>query len=210
MRASFGTRDAARIINAAAVSYKADMVGREFLYVFEGQFIEVIYRAKEFRHLTGIGTTLPANEFYRAAVKRRLAPNQLLFDARHPVDLCRQKMQHIQNLPAVVKSDVIVLETVGTQTKSYEFGFTELNFTLCLDRDLDTNGNPKSDYYIVQSLRHGDSFSQSGKLYECNYIFSKQTGLKFYDTLNYSDGKSNIGDLPDEIKAKLDPALLAG
>lgn len=210
MRASFGTRDAARIINSAAVSYKADMVGREFLYVFEGQFIEVIYRAKEFRHLTGIGTTLPANEFYRVAVKRRLAPNQLLFDARHPVDLCRQKMQHIQNLPAVVKSDVIVLETVGTQTKSYEFGFTELNFTLCLDRDLDTNGNPKSDYYIVQSLRHGDSFSQSGKQYECNYIFSKQTGLKLYDTLNYSDGKINISDLPDEINAKLDPALLAG
>lgn len=133
----------------------------------------------------------------------------MLFDARHPVDLCRQKMQHIQNLPAVVNSDVIILETVGTQTKSYEFGFTELNFTLCLDKDLDASGNPKSDYYIVQSLRDGDSFSRSGRQYECNYIFSKQTGRKLYDTQNYSDGKIGISDLPDEVKAKLAPSLLA-
>lgn len=209
MRASFGTRDAARVINAAAVSYRAAMVGREFLYVFEGQFIEVIYRAKEFRHLTGVGTTLPANEFYRVAVRQQLTPNQLLFDARHPVDLCRQKMQHIQNLPAVVNSDVIILETIGTQTKSYEFGFTELNFTLCLDKDLDASGNPKSSYYIVQSLRDGDSFSRSGKQYECNYIFSKQTGQKLYDTMNYSDGKISMNDLPEAVKDKLEPALLA-
>ncbi len=209
MRASFGTRDAARIINAAAASYKADLVGRVFLYVFEGQFIEVIYRAKEFRHLTGIGTTLPASDFYRVATQRHLTPNQLLFDARHPADLCKVKMQHIQNLPAVVSSDVIVLETVGTQTKSYQFGFTELNFTLCMDKDLDASGNPKSDYYIVQSLRDGDSFSRSGNQYECNYIFSKQTGQKLYDTINYSDGKIPIDDLPDAVKDKLKPALLA-
>lgn len=165
--------------------------------------------ATEFRHLIDVGTTLPADEFYRVAVRQQLTPNQLLFDARHPVDLCRQKMQHIQNLPAVVNSDVSILEPIGTQTKSYEFGFTELNFTLCLDKDLDASGNPKSSYYIVQSLRDGDSFSRSGKQYECNYIFSKQTSQKLYDTMNYSDGKISMNDLPEAVKDKLEPALLA-
>lgn len=209
MRTSFGTQDAARIITAAAASYKSNMVGRVFLYVFEGQFIEVTYRAKEFRHLTGVGTTLGANDFYKAAVKGTLTPNQLLFDNRHPADLCRRKMLHIQNLPAVTNSDLIVLETVGTQSKSYEFGFTELRFTLCLDKDLDASGNPKSNYYIVQSLRDGDSFSRSGQQYECNYIFSKQNSTALYDTMNYSDGKVSLNDLPEAVKAKLEPVLLA-
>lgn len=183
------------------------MVGRVFLYVFEGQFIEVTYRVKEFRHLTGVGTTLLANDFYRAALGGTLTPNQLFFNARHPADLCRRKMQHIQNLPAVVNSDLVVLETVGTQSKSYEFGFTELNFTLCLDKDFDASGNPKSNYYIVQSLRDGDSFSRSGQQYECNYIFSKRNDKDLYDTINYSDDKISMNDLPEAIKAKLEPAL---
>lgn len=93
-------------------------------------------------------------------------------------------MRHIQNLPAVVNSDLIVLETLGTHSKTYEFGFTELNFTLCLDKDLDAQGNARSNYYIVQSLRDEDSFSRSGQQYECNYIFSKQNDQLLYDTLN--------------------------
>lgn len=117
-------------------------------------------------------------------------------------------MRHIQNLPAVVNSDLIVLETLGTHSKTYEFGFTELNFTLCLDKDLDAQGNARSNYYIVQSLRDEDSFSRSGQQYECNYIFSKQNDQLLYDTLNYSDGTINMNDLPEGVKNKLCSALL--
>lgn len=38
-------------ISAAARLYKKNLVGKHFLYVFDGRAIEVAYQAKGFRHL---------------------------------------------------------------------------------------------------------------------------------------------------------------
>lgn len=207
MRRSFSSRDAVRIILEVAPVYAEKMVGKIFLYVFEGQYIEVTYRAKEFKHLTGVSTELSARDFYKLALSGRLTPEQVSFDSRHPAKLCERKMGHLQNLSSIVNSDIIVLEEIGTASKLYRFGFTELDFTLCLNKDFDGEGNPKSDYYIVQSLRDGDSFSKSLRQYECNFIFSKRNDRALYDTLNYSDGRADIGCLPDKIRDKLAPEL---
>lgn len=208
MRKSFSSGDALRTILQAAPVYAENMVGKVFLYVFENQYIEVTYRAKEFKHLTGVSTKLSAKDFYKLALSGKLTPNQIYFDSRHPAKLCECKMKHLQMLSSITNSDLIVLETVGTASKAYRFGFTELGFTLCLDKDFDGNGKPKSDYYIVQSLRDGDCFSKSLYQYECNYIFSKRNDQSLYDTLNYSDGKVNTDCLPEAIKEKLSTALL--
>lgn len=198
-----------RAIISAAEMYSTQMVNRTFLYVFEGRHIEVTYRAKEFRHLTGVKTSLSAIDFYRNAVNKTLTPEQIEFDPqRHPYDLCLHKSRYIQHLLAVTNSDLIILEDVSTGHARFQFGLTELNFTLCLDRDLDFNGQPKSHYYIAISLRHGDAFDRSGAQYECNCIFSKDKDKGLYDTLCYSDGKVAIQVLPEEVRQKLDPALL--
>lgn len=192
----------------AAQAYEKELVGRTFLYVFEGKYVEVTYRIRDFKHLTGVETTSYATPFYKDALKNKLQTGQFTFSARHPYDLCVRKMQHLLNLPIVTKTDIIVLEKIATNTKTYEFGFTELNFTLCLDKDLDPEGHPRSNCYVPESLRDEDSFSRSGTQYECNYIFSKKNTEKYYDTLCYFDGKVNISDLPDEIKAYLSPEFL--
>lgn len=54
-------------INVAAAQYKQSLVGRVFLYVFEGNMIEVAYHETEFRHLTGVATKLTAQSFYDKA-----------------------------------------------------------------------------------------------------------------------------------------------
>lgn len=196
-------------ISVAATQYKQSLVGKTFLYIFEGNMIEVAYHETEFRHLTGVATKLTAQSFYDKAVNGTLQQNQVFFDMRHPRHLCRRKMRHIQSLSAVTNSALIVLRDVGTATESYHFAFTELNFTLCLGRDMDlATGKPKNDYYIVKSLRDGDTFNQSLYQYECNYIFSRRNDKKFYDTICYSDGKVPIEDLPDGAKAKLSPSLV--
>lgn len=197
-------------IKAAAIQYKQNLVGRTFLYIFEGRIIEVAYHKEEFRHLTGVATKgLTALSFYDKAVDGTLQENQIYFDARHRLHLCKRKMKHIQNLSCVTNSALIVLEDVGTETETFHFAFTELKFTLCLGRDIDlASGNQKNDYYIVKSLRDGDMFDHSLRQYECNYIFSRQNDEKLYSTLCYSDGKADIQNLPDEAKAKLSPMLL--
>ena len=99
-------------IKTAASLYKKHLVGKRFLYVFEGRYIEVIYKAANFRHLTGVAT------------------------------------------------------------KTYKFGKTNLNFTLCMNKELDANGLPKGDCFVVESLRDEDCFSKSRTAYAVTHIFS--------------------------------------
>ena len=48
-------------IKIAADLYRKHLVGKRFLYVFEGRYIEVLYKAANFRHLTGVATNLSAS-----------------------------------------------------------------------------------------------------------------------------------------------------
>lgn len=50
-------------IKIAADLYRKHLVGKRFLYVFEGRYIEVLYKAANFRHLTGVATNLSAKSF---------------------------------------------------------------------------------------------------------------------------------------------------
>lgn len=194
------------IISAASL-YKENMVGKTFLYVFEGQWIEVNYRSRDFLHLTGVATSLSAASFYRKAVNGTLRHNQIYFTQRHPYDLCQRKMAYIERLSAVTNTDLVILKEVTTDTASYQFGVTELAFLLCLDRDLDDDGIARSNYYIARSLRADDGFSRSADAYEVNYIFSKRNDEKLYQQISYSDGKWGIHDLPEAALAKLSPSL---
>lgn len=196
------------IINAARL-YKKNLVGKTFFYVFEGNFIEVVFHEEEFRHLTGVTTqNLTAKSFFSKAANGTLRQAQIDFDARHPYHLCKRKIKHIQNLSRVINCDVIVLKDISTDTEAYQFGFTELHFDLCLgsDRDIQTK-KLKNEYYIVKSLRDGDGFDKAATQYECNYIFCKMNNERLYHTLCYTDGKTSIEDLSEDIRQLLDPSL---
>lgn len=67
-----------------------------------------------------------------------------------------------------------MLEEIHTDTKTYKFGTTDLNFTLCLNKEYNTDGKEKSECYIVESLRDEDCFSKCKTAYEVNYIFQSQ------------------------------------
>ncbi|MBP3361756.1 MAG: hypothetical protein J6N52_12930 [Clostridia bacterium] len=194
------------IIQAASV-YKTKMVGYVFLYVFEGRYIEVIYRAKDFMHLTGVDSNLSSIAFYREAVKGNLRHNQIYFSQRHPYDLCVQKMTQLQNISAATNSGIFMLENLATDTFTYKFGLTELNFTLCLKKDVDTLGNVVSDKYVVRSLRVEDSVSRSSDAYEVQYIFAKRNDERLYNVLKYRDKRYDISSLPQNILNKLDISL---
>lgn len=54
-----------------------------------------------------------------------------------------------------------MLEEIKANTQRYKFETTDLNFTLCMNKELDTAGNEKGDRYVVQSLRDEDCFSKA-------------------------------------------------
>lgn len=195
------------IIQAASV-YKEKMVGYSFLYVFEGRFIEVIYRVKDFMHLTGVDSNLSVDAFYREAIRGRLQHGQIYFSQRHPYDLCVRKITQLRNISAVTDSEIFILEDLTTNTFTYRFGLTELNFTLCLNEDTDFFGNIVSDKYVVRSLRIEDSVLRSSVAYEVQYIFAKRNDEELYNSLKYKDERCKISNLSDEILSKLDRSML--
>ena len=117
-------------IGDAAKLYRDRLVGKRFMYVFDGRYIEVIYKAENFRHLTGVETFLSAKRFYSYAARKILTADQIGFNAKHPYDLCVRKVEHIGEVATMAGSESFLLEEIKTDTQSYKFGTTDLNFTL--------------------------------------------------------------------------------
>ncbi len=178
------------------------------MYIFDNRYIEVIFKKENFRHLTGIDTNLSANQFYQYAVKGKLEASQIWFNSAHPYDLCVRKVQHIGDIATMAGSESFMLEEIKTDTMTYKFGTTDLEFTLCLNREKDQNGTEKSECYVVQSLRDEDCFSKSTEAYEVTHIFSKKNNEKLYDNLLFMDRSASINSLPSGITDMIDKARL--
>lgn len=193
-------------IKSAAIKYKTNLVGRTFLYVFDGRFIEVIFKAINFKHLTGVDSHLGADQFYRYSFKRKLTPSDISFNRDHPFSLCERKVMHINNLADLALGECFMLETITTNTHTYKFGTTDVEFTLLLDEDKDEEGNIRSEKYVVMSLRDEDCFSKSSNVFSVTHILSKPNDGKLYDSIIYCDEKSRF-ELPEEVRVKLNNDL---
>ncbi|MCD8002303.1 MAG: PBECR4 domain-containing protein [Clostridia bacterium] len=197
-------------IKQAAKIYKQKLLGKRFMYVFDNRYIEVIYKAENFRHLTGVDTNLSAKRFYDYAVRGTLSASQIGFSAQHPYSLCIRKLKHIGSIATLAYSECFMLEEIKTNTMSYKFGTTDLNFTLCLNKDSSQGNSEKNECFIVHSLRDEDCFSKSKDVYTVTHIFSRQNDKKLYTDIIYADKASSIAGLPDCIKKMLDKELLNG
>lgn len=181
-------------IKAAADLYRKHLVGKRFLYVFEDRYIEVLYKAANFRHLTGVATNLSAKKFYSYAAKKMLQASQIFFTPQHPFSLCKRKIKHIGQIATLAGSEGFMLEEIVTDTRTYKFGTTDLNFTLCLNKEYGDNGQQKGDCFVVESLRDEDCFSKSRTAYTVTHIFSTPNDAKKYINLLFLDENATIDD----------------
>ena len=157
----------------AAKLYKENLVGKTFLYIFDGRYIEVLYKASNFRHLTGVDTNLSAKQFYEYVLKNQLQASQINFNSIHPYSLCKRKIRHIKDISNLAMAESFMLEEINTKTTTYKFGTTDMNFTLCLNKEKDKDGNEKGTCYIVQSLRDEDCFPKAANVYDVTHLLNK-------------------------------------
>lgn len=196
-------------IHNAALLYKHNLIGKRFLYVFNNRYIEVIYKAENFRHLTGVETNLSAKDFYRKAVQGKLSESQFWFSANHPYQLCKRKIKHIGDISTLAGSAKLILEEIVTDTQSFRFGATNLNFTLCLNKKTDNLGNSNGDCFTVHSLRDENCLSKCKSSYVVQYIISRANDQKKYTDILFRDAQANIFNLPDDVLNLLDESLLS-
>lgn len=197
----------AREICKAAKLYKEHLVGKRFVYVFDGRYIEVLYKAGNFKHLTGVECNMSAKDFFRNALKNRLQGPQLYFTSRHPYALCKRKVKHLCDISNLASSENFMLEEIVTDSKTYKFGTTDLEFSLCMNKEYDDNGMEKGDCYIVESLRDEDCFRKSKSAYTVTHILAKDNTASVYTDVLFLDARSNLKDLPKDVLKMLDKKL---
>ncbi len=198
----------AKEICKAAKLYKKHLVGRRFVYVFDARYIEVLYKTVNFKHLTGVECNMSAKDFYKNALKGRLQGPQIYFTKDHPYSLCKRKVKHLCDISILASSENFMLEEIVTDTRTYKFGTTDLEFSLCMNKEHDDQGAEKGDCYIVESLRDEDCFSKSKNAYAVTHILAKDNTAATYTDVLFVDQSSNLQQLPEEILKMLDVALL--
>lgn len=103
-----------------------------------------MHKADNFRHLTGVETKLSAKRFYQYAVKSQLQSTQIFFTGKHLYLLCKRKIAHIGEIAVLASNENFMLEEILTDTKSYKFGTTDLDFTLCMNKEYDDRGRKRA------------------------------------------------------------------
>lgn len=175
------------IIDSANV-YSQNLAGKAFLYVYGEEFFEVSFPVDHFLHLTGVETNLSAKDFYKNAKKGKLTNSQFYFDARHPYANAKKKLPCLKRLPELTNEMVCILKDMQTLTIIYKLSVTNLEFTLGLTENTDSQGKKVNDFFLPMSLRVEDSSvekSNDGEVVD--FIFMKDASLVKYDTILVED-----------------------
>ena len=194
-----------QIIDAACV-YRDNLAGKVFLYVTGDEYFEVVFQNDRFMHLTGVESTLSAQEFYDKATDSELTTGQIYFTKEHPYHGAKKKLPCLLLLPVLTNSLVCVVKDMKTLTLTYKLGVTNLDFTIGLTENVDFEGNKINDWFLPRTLRVKDKAIENSKDAEfVSFIFSKSAADTKYSHLCYA---SNDAQILETIKSLLADNLL--
>jgi len=190
---------------AASHTYRDNLAGKVFLYVTGKEYFEVVFQTDRFMHLTGVDSSLSAQNFYEKAKDSRLTTGQVSFDAKHSYRTATKKLTCLLSLPELTNSIVCVVKDLQTLTLTYKIGVTNLDFTIGLTENVDFNGNKINDWFLPRTLRVRDKAIENSRDAEfVDFIFSKDASMDKYDTLTYADKAKKV---PEHVKQLLTAAL---
>ena len=138
---------------------------------------------------------------YKNAKKSKLTVQQFYFDSRHIYANAKKKLPCLIRLPELTNTMVCILKDLQTLTIVYKLSVTNLEFTLGLTENVDSEGKKINNLLLPMSLRVEDSsVEKSGGGEVVDFIYSKDASLKLYDKVLVSDdGKA----IPEIIKSML-------
>lgn len=204
-RGILGKSQIIRRIHRAALKYKEVFVGNTFMFVFNNDYFEVMFKKSSFMHLTGVASSLRADDFYNHALMQRgLRPGEIFFNEEHPYDLADKKTDMLVDIGDIIDKDANVITDIETKTFSYKLGVANLEFTICLGDDKNSQGEIQGNCKVPYSFRvEGIDSSKSDNIYPVSHVLKKKTGEKKYHILTYGD-IDNLKYLKDEIQEKLE------
>lgn len=143
-----------RRIHRSALKYKEIFVGNTYMFVFNNDYVEVMFKKSSFMHLTGVASCLKADDFYNHALTERgLRPGEIFFNEDHPYDLADKKTSILIGLGDITIKDSSVVMDIETKTFSYKLGVANLEFTVCLGDDKNSQGEIHGNCKVPYSFR---------------------------------------------------------
>ncbi len=132
---------------------------------------------------------------------------QIHFSSRHPLKTAKKKVICLHQLPQLTKDLVCVVKDMQTVTITYKLGITNLEFTIGLTENLNSDGNKVNDWLIPRTLRINDKAIESAQNADfVDFIFSKKaTDNQYGECCFHAEGT----DLPDAVKELLDEKVKA-
>lgn len=175
-------------IIAASKVYRDHLAGRVFLYVYGESYFEVVFPTDRFRHLTGVNSSISAQEFYDKARNSTLSTGQIIYDKEHTYRGTKKKLPCLMLLPRLTNDVVCVVKNMQTLTLTYKIGVTNLDFTIGLAENLDPAGNKINDWFLPRTLRVRDkAIENSGDAEFIDFIFAKDASMDKYSQMTYAD-----------------------
>lgn len=197
-----------RNIHHACLYYKKYLLGNTYMFVYDNIYIEVMFKRSSFMHLTGVGSHLSPDDFYKHALMRKgLKPSEIFFASSHPYDLALKKTEYLSDLYKIIMEDTLISTNLKTMTLTYAIGITNLEFVICLDKDLNNDGSLRSNCLVPYSFRVEEiNNNKYDNLYEVTHVFRRNTNQRIYQDLTFGC-QDTIKELPILIREKLDVSL---
>lgn len=176
------------IINCANI-YSRDVAGKEYLFVFEKEYFELIFLTNRFSHLTGVSSPLSAQLFFELAKKKWLNKKQFYFSKKKKQSIvnAKHKLDCLKRISELTNSQVFVFKGLQTLKVYYKLGVTNIDFSLALVRD------KEKQYYHPQSLRVKDkSIEKCKEVKFIDFIFCKNPFSKKYSQIMFADNNKMI------------------
>lgn len=195
-----------KIVKAAQI-YSDELAGRYFIYIYEGNYIEILFKTHNFSHLTGVVTSLSGKEFYRKSKKAQLNVGQFSFKEKQ-ADLATKKTNKLDKLPELTKRDAFIIEDMSSGSRIYKIGVTNLDFSLGVIENRDSKTNKLIDKFLIPTtfrIRGDSDFNNNSNVYQIDLILMKDNLNKKYDTVCFGD-INNIA-LETEVKELIDEGL---
>lgn len=131
-----------------------------------------------------------------------LTQDQCYFDTRHPYANAKKKIPCLKRLTELTNDMVCILKDMKTLTIIYKLSVTNLEFTLGLTENIDTDGKKINNLFLPMSLRvESSSVEKSMNGDVVDFIFAKDASRAKYDLLLVADKRKSI---PEEVKHLLD------
>lgn len=175
-------------IIAASKIYKDKLAGRVFLYVYGESYFEVVFPTDRFKHLTGVNSSISAQDFYEKATSSMLSTGQIFYNRWHTYRGAKRKLPCLLVLPSLTNNVVCVVRDMKTVSLTYKIGVTNLDFTIGLSENLDFEGNKINNWFLPRTLRVKDKAIENSNVAEIiDFIFYKDASVDKYSTVSYAD-----------------------